>query len=70
MKVERTMVLAAREREEEALMQLRSQSSMNHLTSFFGICICRHVIEPKSQGFESILLLSFLSLFSHFRAEA
>ena len=63
-KIERNMITAAREREEDALLELRRQTSVSHLTSFFGFCICRHVIEPHSRElFESTLLLSFLSIF-------
>ena len=38
-KIERNMVAAAREREEDALGELRRQTSVSYLTSFFGICI-------------------------------
>ena len=50
MKVERTMVAAAREREEDALMELRRQASVSNLNWFFGICIAATWIEPKTLG--------------------
>ena len=39
MRIERSLVASAREREEDAVMELRRRASVSHLTSFFRICI-------------------------------